>query len=195
MPKKIILAGTTGLIGQYLFRELKSLGDEITIFTRNPDQAKSILPGAKEYIQFDLSKPENWGSNINGKDVIINLSGATIGGRRWSEKNKKEIIESRIGTTKVLVNGIGKAEKKPETFICPSAIGYYGTSETEIFTEESPNGNDFLSGVCKQWEDESAKVENYGVRRVSLRTGIVLEKNKGALAKMLIHINFLLEGL
>jgi uncharacterized protein (TIGR01777 family) len=194
MPRKIILAGATGLIGKYLFHELKSRGEGITILARNPVFAKRILPGAIEYIQFDLFKPKNWEYIINGKDIVINLSGATIGGRRWSKKNKKEIIESRIGTTKVLADAISKADNKPQTFICASAIGYYGTSETEVFTEESPPGNDFLAGICKQWENESANVENYGVRGVNVRTGVVLEKNEGALAKMLLPYRFFVGG-
>jgi uncharacterized protein (TIGR01777 family) len=194
MPRKIILTGATGLIGKYLYKELKLRGDEVTIFARNLDLATRLLPGAKEYFQFDFSKPENWERNICDKDVIIHLAGAAIGGRRWSKKIKKEIIESRISSTKALVEAIGKTDKKPNTFICASAIGYYGTSETEIFTEESPPGNDFLAGVCKQWEDESAIVENYGVRRVSIRTGVVLEKNEGALAKMLLPYKFFVGG-
>jgi uncharacterized protein (TIGR01777 family) len=194
MPRKIIIAGATGLIGNYLFRKLKLRGEEITILTRNPVYAKKILTGAKEYIQFDLLKPKIWESNINCKDIVINLSGATIGGRRWTKKIKKEIIESRIDTTKVLVNGISNADKKPAAFICASAIGYYGTSETEIFTEGSLLGDGFLASVCKEWEDETEKVEKYGVRRVNIRTGVVLEKNKGALAKMLLPYKFFVGG-
>jgi uncharacterized protein (TIGR01777 family) len=194
MPRKIIMVGATGLIGKYLYRELKQLGDEVIIFTRNPGEAAIILPGAKTYVEFNLFKPDKWRSIVNGSNAVIHLAGAAIGGVRWSEKNKKEIIKSRINTTRTLIDAIEKANEKPAVFICASAIGYYGTSDSSIFTEASPSGNDFLANVCKQWEDEAEEVEKYGIRRVSIRTWFVLEKNEGALAKMLLPYRLFIGG-
>ncbi|MCX6150999.1 MAG: TIGR01777 family oxidoreductase [Ignavibacteriales bacterium] len=194
MQKKVILTGATGLVGKYLFNELKIRGDEITVFVRNPAAAKKILPDAVAYIEWDYLKPINWEKIIDGKGAIIHLAGAAIGGRRWTKNIKAEIIESRIRSTQELVTAIGKVENRPEVLICASAIGYYGASDSNIFTEESPGGTDFLADVCKKWEEAAARVENFGIRRVNIRTGLVFGKNEGALAKMILPYQLFIGG-
>jgi uncharacterized protein (TIGR01777 family) len=115
--------------------------------------------------------------------------------KRWTGSYKAEILSSRQNSTHALVRAIGSLDKKPEVFICASAIGYYGTEKNdETFTEKSPSGSDFLAAVCKVWEKEASIVENYGVRRVSLRTGIVLDPSGGALAKMITPFRYFAGG-
>lgn len=194
MPRKVIITGATGLIGCRLYNALKQHGDEITVFTRSPEKAKQELPGAEEYIKWGTEESGAWEENINDKNAVIHLAGASLAGKRWTDDYKKQILKSREVGTRGLVNAIGKATNKPDVFVCASAIGYYGSSDEKVFTEESPTGNDFVSDVCRVWETEAAKVEQYGVRRVSIRTGIVLDKNEGALAKMLLPFRLFIGG-
>ena len=125
-------------------------------------------------------------------DAVVNLAAANIGSSRWSETRKESIIESREDTGQLLAEAIKLAKNKPEVFIQASAIGIYGTSEDTKFDEKSPLGNDFLSGVGRKWENSSKNVEKLGLRRVLLRTGIVLDLNEGVFPKMSCLFGFLL---
>lgn len=194
MPKKIVITGATGLIGRKISEILINRGDELIIFTRSPEKAKQIIPSAKEYIKWDYNYPDEWEEKINGVDSVIHLAGENVMGKRWTEKYKNKILESRIVSTKNLIEAISQTEQKPESFICASAVGYYPYSETEEFTEDSKPGNHFLSEITKQWEEETLSVENFGVRRINVRTGIVLDKNEGALAKMLLPFKLFIGG-
>jgi uncharacterized protein (TIGR01777 family) len=194
MSKKIILTGATGLIGRELCKILINQGEEITVFTSNPVKAKEIIKGANEYIHWDYHKPEDWQKYINGTDAVIHLAGAGIAGKRWSENYKMTILESRVISTNNLVTAIKAAGQKPGLFITSSAVGYYGNAGDELLTEESGSGNDFLSGVCKEWENSAQKVETLGIRRVSIRTGIVLSSKDGALEKMLAPFKLFIGG-
>ncbi len=194
MNKRIIITGATGLIGKILCKELIERGDEITIFTSNTAKATSLIKGAKEYIKWNYSNPEEWKNHLNESDAVIHLAGASIAGKRWNASYKKLIMESRIASTRNIVKAIEEAEQKPSTFISSSAVGYYGNAENNILTETSESGNDFLSQVCKAWELESEKVESFGVRRISVRTGIVLSAKGGALERMLLPFKLFIGG-
>jgi uncharacterized protein (TIGR01777 family) len=194
MPKKIVITGATGLIGKKISETLINRGDELIIFTRSPEKAKQIIPGAKEYVKWNYNNPHEWKEKINGVDSVIHLAGENVMGKRWTDKYKNKILESRIVSTKNLVEVISHSKQKPESFISASAVGFYPYSETEEFTEDSKPGNHFLSNVTKQWEDETAVVEKYGVRCVNIRTGIVLDKNEGALAKMILPFKLFIGG-
>lgn len=194
MPEKIVITGATGLIGRKISEVLINRGDELIIFTRSPEKAKQIIPGAKEYVKWNYKFPGEWKQKLESVDSVIHLAGENVMGKRWTEKYKNKILESRIVSTKNLIETISHAEQKPSSFISASAVGYYPYSETEEFTEDSKPGNHFLSDVTKQWEDETAAVEKFGVRRVNIRTGIVLDKNEGALAKMLLPFKLFVGG-
>jgi hypothetical protein len=137
-----------------------------------------------EIISYDPLKLGDWAEAIAGSNAVINLAGEPLAGVRWTDKRKQEIRESRILTTKILVEAIAKADVKPEVFISGSAIGFYGTSLDKSFDEYSDGGQDFLANVCKDWEAAADGVTDLGVRLVKLRTGIVLGMG-GAIAKML----------
>ena len=194
MKRKIVITGATGLIGQEICKLLNDRGDKITVLTRDINKGKMILPYLTEFIEWDYNKPEVWNHELEDKDVIINLAGANIFGKRWSNKYKDIILESRKLSTKNLVDSIGRLNNKPKLFLCASAVGYYGNKEDEILIEESPSGSDFLSDVCREWEKEASQVENFNVRRVSIRNGIVLSKKEGALKKMLLPFKLFIGG-
>lgn len=184
---KIAITGATGFVGSRLVEKLKDQGHQIVIFTRNTEKAKRIFSETiypnLEIVAYKLTESGDWQQKISGCDAVVNLAGEPIS-ERWTPEHKKAILESRqIGTQKV-VEAISKANPKPGVLINASAIGYYGTSETAIFDENSPSGNDFLAQVCQGWEAEAKKVKEVGVRLVILRFGIVLGKG-GALAKMI----------
>jgi hypothetical protein len=194
LGKRIVITGATGLIGKHLCKELSDRGDILTIFSRDPDKAKSIIPYANEYVKWNYRNPEEWKEHINSKDIVIHFAGANLFGKRWTDSYKEKIIESREISTQNIVKAIGEADEKPEVFICASAIGYYGNKGEELLTEESPPGDDFLSKVCLKWENEAAGVEKYNVRRISVRTGVVLTTEAGALKEFLTPFKLFVGG-
>jgi hypothetical protein len=183
---KIAITGASGFVGTKLVEKLIS-NHQIIVFTRNSEQAKSAFPtsirSALEFVTYTPKTPGNWQEKIDGCDAVINLAGAPIA-ERWNESYKKEILESRQLGTRMIVDAIAQANHKPKVLINTSAIGYYGTSETETYTEQSSAGNDFLAQVCQAWEEEAKKATDLGTRLVIFRLGIVLG-NGGALAKMI----------
>lgn len=183
--KKIIITGATGSIGRRLVQELTARGDNVIVFTRNPETAKKKIVNATKYVKWEYERLTDWMHKLNGVDVVVHLASANLSSKRWNEKFKKEAYDSRIISTRNLVEAIKQVEHKPKSFICSSAVGYYGERFDEILDEESSPGNDFLADLCKDWENEASKVEQYGVRRVSLRTSPALSKDEGALKKML----------
>ena len=124
--KKIIVTGATGLIGRKLCSKLLEQGNEITIFTRNPEAAKKVIRGAKEYVKWNYNNPEEWKDYFNETDSVIHLAGTNLGAKRWDYEFKKELFISRIESTRQLVNAIKKCEDKPKSFITASAVGFYG---------------------------------------------------------------------
>ena len=191
--KKIAVTGATGLIGRALCKRLFERGDELTIFSTNVEKAKIIFPFAKEVIAWkDYEK--DYSSYFEGKDAVIHLAGASVAGKRWTADYKNEIYNSRIRTTKNIVASNQLCKNKPGVFISASAIGFYGDGENSELTEASPGGKDFLANVCADWENASAPLELLNVRRVIVRTGIVLSPIDGALKKMLLPFRFYLGG-
>jgi uncharacterized protein len=184
MRNKIIITGATGLIGRRISSELIKRGEEVIVFTRNIEDAKTKVPDAGSYVKWDYNKIEDWKEHIDNSYAIIHLAGANLFNKRWSEKYKKIITESRIKSTQNLVKVILEVENKPEVFICSSAVGFYGNSGDKILTEDSVKGNDFLADLCFQWEKAAEEVESFSVRRVSIRSGIVLSKEEGIFKKI-----------
>ncbi|MDR3666181.1 MAG: TIGR01777 family oxidoreductase [Ignavibacteriaceae bacterium] len=186
MDRKIIITGATGLIGRELCKSLNKNGDEVTVFTRDTDKGKKILPYLNNFVEWDYNRPELWKNQLEGTDAIIHLAGENVVGKRWTYSHKKNIMKSRKTATKNLVNAIEMVNIKPKIFISSSAVGYYKDNGNDEITEESPTGSDFLSYVCRSWENEAKQVEKFGIRRVSIRTGIVLSSKAGALKKMIL---------
>jgi hypothetical protein len=116
---------------------------------------------------------------------VVNLAGEPIAGKRWTRAQKTRLRSSRIDTTRTIVQAIADAQRKPRLLLNASAVGYYGPRGDEEVSETEPPGNDFLAGLCREWEAEALRAEPHGVAVVRLRTGIVLGKGGGALAKMI----------
>jgi uncharacterized protein (TIGR01777 family) len=182
---KVAITGATGFVGTSLVSKLQKQGDEIIVLTRNVERAKQVFPSQKfpKVTLISYSPGSYTGTEISQCQAIVNLAGQPIA-ERWSKEYKEEILNSRQLVTSNLVKLIGEANPKPQVLINASAIGYYGTSETAIYDENSPPGQDFLAEVCQTWETEAKKVTELGVRLVILRLGIVLGDG-GALAKMI----------
>jgi uncharacterized protein (TIGR01777 family) len=192
--KKIIITGATGSIGKKLVQELTARGDEVFIFTRNPETTKKKIVNASKCVKWDYEHPDAWMDVLNAVDAVVHLAGANLGGKRWNAEYKKLAYDSRIISTRNLVEAIKQSEKKPTVFICSSAVGIYGNRYDEVLDEDSSLGNDFMADICKDWEKEAQKVEQYGVRRVSIRTGLVMQIDEGVLKKMLLPFKLFIGG-
>ena len=189
---KILISGATGFIGSLLRERLRSHGHSLTVLSRQPPRAANT--SNEKWLTWEPGSIGPWENSVDGTDGIINLAGEPIAGKRWSAAQKEKIRASRIDTTRALVNAIGRAKEKPKFMVSASAVGYYGSRGDETLTEESAAGKDFLGRLCVCWEEEAKMAERYGVRVALLRTGIVLGKGKGALAKMVTPFKFFAGG-
>lgn len=188
--KNILITGGTGFIGSYLSDQLLKKGHYLTVITRSPEQHSEEQAKNLQYVGWDDDLVEV----VNKCDYIINLAGESLFGQRWTDEVKKSIYDSRILTTRKLVNLMDKAENKPELFISASAVGIYGDRGDTILDETSSAGDDFLADVCRDWEKEAVKASAFGVRVAIPRIGIVLEENGGVLEKMLLPFKLFVGG-
>lgn len=173
---KIIIAAGTGFLGKNLEKYFTEKGNEVYILTRNPKRKNEIHWNAKT-----LGEWKNW---VENSDVLINLTGKTVD-CRYTEKNKQEIYSSRIDSTKVLQQAVDQCINKPKVWLNASSATIYTHSETQLNTEENEIiGDDFSMNICKNWEKEFFTVKNENVRKVALRTSIVLGNNGGAFPKL-----------
>jgi uncharacterized protein len=179
----ILITGGTGFIGTFLSAHLVRHGNKVTIVARSDERPKLSSPDIT-YIQGDCTRKGPWQDSIPGHDAIINLAGASIFSR-WNEEYKKLLLESRILTTRNLVEGIPAGPDAHVTLFSTSAVGYYGFHEDEELVEDSPPGTDFLARLAVDWEDQALKAEEHGARVVLTRFGIALGKNGGALGQMI----------
>jgi len=188
---RILLFGCTGFIGQALIPRLIKEGHELCIVSRNNLNHLKINISLKEitFLKMNLTKESTWKdkhfiNQLKTSEGIINLIGEPIADKRWTDQQKIEIEQSRVQTTRFLMDNLKSLKISPKIIINGSAIGFYGTSLDDEFTEKSPSGNDFLAKLCKAWEEEASKKPLF-TRLVIFRIGIVLGKNGGALGKML----------
>ncbi|MBD2249743.1 TIGR01777 family oxidoreductase [Nostoc parmelioides] len=185
---KVAITGATGFVGTRLVQRLHKEGHQIIVLTRNTTSARRHFPAQTfanvEIVAYTPTTSGAWQDVIAGCDGVVNLAGEPIAEARWTPEHKREILNSRQLGTQKIVEAIAKANPKPTVLVNASAIGYYGTSETTTFDENSPSGRDFLAQVCQAWEAEAQKVKESGVRLVILRLGIVLGLG-GALGKMI----------
>ena len=175
---KIVAAGIGGFIGKPLEKRLAEKYEVVRL-------VRGASSASGKSLTWQPPVLGEWAKEINGADAVLNLSGEPISGKRWTKAQKKELITSRLNATRSLVDAIGAAKNKPKVFVSASAIGFYGPHGDEPLTEAAPAGSGFLADVCREWERQALKAEAYGVRTVLLRTGVVLGKGGGALAKML----------
>lgn len=177
---KILISGATGLVGGDLKSFLAHGGHEIHTLTR--DQKKSD----EHNIYWDPMVGQLDSSKLEGFDAVIHLSGENIAAKRWTEKQKAKIKDSRVKSTTLLSEALAKLDNPPKTFICASAIGYYANRPGEVLNEESsPVPGDFMSDTCVAWENACQAAREKGIRVVNARFGVVLSPRGGMLAKIL----------
>ena len=175
---KIFLTGGRGFIGRPLRKELVLNGHELFLLTRTKKEGNESL----HYIQWSKHDPPDLSELMNQIDVVINLAGEHLSNKRWTKEQKELIRSSRVDITRLVVDGINNATKKPKKLISASAVGIYGNRHNEKLTEASSLGKSFLASVCKEWESETQKAQtNVAI----LRLGVVLGKGGGALEKMM----------
>lgn len=184
MPVTLI-AGGTGFIGSHLARRLAARGHEVRILSR------SAKPDAEhKTFVWDVVKQTIDDAAFTNVDYVVNLAGAGIVGKRWSDARKQVIIKSRTDSTLLLAKAMARLNVKPKLYLNSSAVGYYGDRGTELMTETADPGTGFLSKSCILWEESVAEVDLLEIPTFIARTGIVLHPDEGALEKMLISLNF-----
>ncbi len=192
MSMRLIVTGGSGFIGAPLCAALLEQGHALTLFTRTSPRDPNT--GTKRWLHWTPGTLRDWDEALDGADGIINLAGEPIAAKSWSNHQRRRIERSRIDATRSLIQACAKAKVKPKFLINASAVGYYGPHGDEVITEETPPGNDFLSMVCHQWEEEAMKAEALGLRVVRLRIGIVLGPGGGALKKMAEPFKYFVGG-
>ncbi|QPW50421.1 TIGR01777 family protein [Bacillus thuringiensis] len=186
---KIAISGGTGFIGKYLSTFFIQKGYTVYILTR-----KNKIETSNPHLQYVQWTPDLPTFPLSSIDIVINLAGESINSR-WTKKQKEAILNSRIQATRGLIKQLQTLSTKPHTFINASAIGYYGTSETESFTEQQETpGNDFLAETVFLWEQEACKARSLEIRTIYARFGVILGADGGALPKMLLPYQFYIGG-
>ena len=185
--KEIIIAGGSGAIGQNLSKLLSENGYKVLVLTR---KNQSYSKAGIEYIPYPITSIE-MAELFDGKYAVINLAGHSVADGRWTVKTKDLIYYSRKDTTAHLAEGINMSKNPPKMFVSASGVGYYGNRGDETIDEKSSKGSGFLSDVCMVWEDEAKKSKT---KNTIIRIGVVLDKNAGALQKMIIPFKFFMGG-
>lgn len=180
--KKILIAGGTGFVGKQLIPFLVEKGYSIHALIRNP---RSNSSENIRFFQWDIEQQYIDKKAFEGVEILINLTGANIGEKRWTNDRKKELIDSRIKSIDLLYQYILENKFNINTFISSSAVGFYGAVTTDkTFAETSESGNDFLASVCQKWENAALEFKDLGVRTVILRKGVILGKGGGMVQKL-----------
>ncbi len=181
----ILVTGSSGLIGTAISSKLRQDGHTVFPLIRNQEKGPFYYIQKKNQMHLDKSIP---------LDAVINLAGSNISQRRWNQKTKLNILESRTKTTRALCTALSELPKKPQTLLSASAIGFYGTHPTETFSEFSSAGEDFLSGVAVEWEKETTPAEKVGIRTCHLRFGLVLSPEGGLIKNLLLPLRMATVG-
>lgn len=188
---KILIAGSTGFVGNALIPTLKKAGHTVCRLVR----PGTVVKGGDDGFQvvWNPGTGELGGAAV-GADAVVNLAGASIADRRWTQKRKEELRSSRVDATRALVTALAKMSARPRVLVSASGIGIYGDRGEDVLTEENQPGNDFLSQLAKEWESEALKAEALGVRVVVARLGMVLAQQGGALPKMMLPFRCFVGG-
>lgn len=190
----VVVTGGTGFIGQALCVSLSRRGHRVTVLTRNGRAASQLFGTLVTTVNWNGHDPGVWEESLEGTDAVINLAGAPIADARWTDARKQLLTDSRVHLTQRLVEAISQRSSKPSILISASGIGYYGPSDDRVLSETAPRGQGFLADLCLAWENEARRASEFGTRVVLLRTGMVLERDGGALPKMLLPFRLYLGG-
>lgn len=187
---KIAITGGTGFIGTGLVDFLLKKGHSVTVLSRNVSRASAEFGSSVRALKWSTGNLPTLAVELDGTDAIINLAGENIGSSLWTGDKKKKILESRVSAGELVSDVVESMTKKPKVVIQASAVGYYGDRDDERLDENSLAGQGFLAEVARRWEDSTKKVEEFGVRRALVRTGVVLSSKGGALPKIALPYRF-----
>ena len=176
---KILISGSHGLVGKALIRALVEDGHEVVRLVRSGQTIGELE------VEWHPNHGRIDAQRLEGFDAVVHLAGESIASGRWTDEKKRSIRDSRVKGTTLLSETIAQLSQPPAVFISASAIGYYGNRGDEELTETSPPGNDFLASVCVEWEESTQAATKRGIRTILARFGVILDRNGGALAKML----------
>jgi uncharacterized protein (TIGR01777 family) len=179
---RVTVTGATGLIGTQVVAALRARGDDVVVLSRRPDHARATL--GVEAIGWDPASEPAPVEALAGRDAVVHLAGEPIA-QRWTATSKERIRSSRAEGTSRLVEGLSRSEPRPSVLVSASAVGYYGPRGDERLGELAPTGKGFLAEVCEAWEREARAASGLGMRVVCVRTGVLLDRRDGALARML----------
>jgi uncharacterized protein (TIGR01777 family) len=193
MPMHVVIAGGTGLIGRKLIDALLQQNHHVLLLSRTPGKIHEHRSSLRMEF-WDANARDSLTEFLDGSDAVINLTGESIAGKRWTRIQKARIRSSRIESTQAIVAAIKQAKRKPSVLLNASAVGFYGNVPEGDVMEPHQQGEGFLADVCASWEAEALKAQESGVRVVLLRTGIVLDKRGGALQKILLPFQFFFGG-
>lgn len=189
-PGSVLVTGATGLVGRRLLDALLARGSAVRVLTRDLSRGAAALDPRALLVRWDgLSPPPD---ALDSVDAVVHLAGEPVFGGRLNGARRRRIRESRVVSTEHLVSALATvpAERRPRTFVCASAVGYYGDRGDEVLKESAASGGGFLGEVCRAWEQAAAGAEAHGLRRVSLRIGVVLAREGGALPTMALPFRF-----
>ncbi len=189
----VIILGGSGLIGRALAASLATDGYDVVILSRNPQRVPALPSGIRAE-QWDGCSAEGWGFLANGAEAIVNLAGENLAAGRWAAERKRQILASRLNPGQAVVQAVQTTTRKPAVLIQASAVGYYGPRGDQELAEDAPPGQDFAAQVVREWEASTAPVEALGVRRVLIRSGVVLSAKGGALPRMLMPFRLFAGG-
>lgn len=181
---KILITGATGFIGKALVRALLQHGHTLIVVSRSARKLELEESGRVRHIVWNPEDEKTILKEVDGVDAVVNFAGEPIA-QRWTGKRKEKLLKSRVQATRIIHQSIKAATVKPAILINASAIGYYGPRGNETLAEETPSGSGFLAEICKIWEAHAIRVEDFNIRVVRLRIGIVLDREGGALKMML----------
>ena len=190
---KVVITGGTGLLGNALALDLNKDGHEVIVLSRNPEHMKDI-PRGIQLIKWDGQTAQGWGRLADGADAVVNLAGENLSAGRWTNIRKRRIQDSRVNGGKAVVQAIEAAENKPKVVIQASAVGYYGITNAPSLPETLPPGEDFLAQVCRIWEDSTKPLDDMGIRRCVIRSGVFLSPKAGVLQRFLLPFRFFVGG-
>jgi|CXWL01.1.fsa_nt_gi uncharacterized protein (TIGR01777 family) len=190
---RIVLLGGSGLIGRALLDHWQGRGHELVVLSRRPGRVSGLPPGV-QVVAWQPADAARLTPLVDGAAAVVNLAGGGIADRRWTAARKRALRASRVETGAALTAAVAAAAVPPAVLLQASAVGYYGAHGDESLSESDPPGADFLGRLCVEWESSTAGVEAYGVRRVLLRTGIVLAREGGALPQMAMPFRLFLGG-
>jgi uncharacterized protein (TIGR01777 family) len=190
---RVVITGGTGLIGRALSADLASDGHEVIVLSRWPQRVTG-LPASVRAERWDARSADGWAHLADGADAIVNLAGENIGAGRWTEERKRRILDSRLDAGRAVVQAVERASQKPAVVIQASGIGYYGPRGDEEIAEDEAPGQDYMAQLAVRWEDSTAPVEALGLRRATIRSGVVLSAQEGALPRMLLPFRLFVGG-